>query len=313
MSIDPAMSVDPTDDSLRALEEQINEALIAFCRLSPEAVAQIRESMMLDKLTFPDAAAKLGLVSSREIAETLVWVRDQTGTHSVVETAIKRQAATRNLTERRTGQVKPGPSLILAHDPDNPRSERLRALRTELLLLTEPINQGCVMALVSPCAGEGRSQLCAELGIAFAQLGRKTLLIDADLRHPGQHELFGAPNQWGLAQALSFGEPPQLLGVEGQPYLTLLCTGPPVANPLELISDGRFERLLAEWRRRYDFVIIDTPPITQFADALAIATLAGRVLVISRAQVTAQRDMKEMLRRLGSTRSRVIGAVINQF
>jgi receptor protein-tyrosine kinase len=307
------MSVDPADHPLLGLEEEIREALIAFCRLTPDAVARIDHARRMSGQGFADTAAKLGLVTSHELAETLVWVRDSTGTHSVVETAIRRQSTARALTERHSAQVKPGPMLILAHDPDNPRSERIRALRTELLLLSDAAHQSCVLALVSPCPGEGRSQLCAELAIAFSQLGRRTLLVDADLRHPQQHVLFNAENQWGLAQALSFGEPPRLLGVEGLPFLSLLTAGPSAPNPLELISDGRFQRLLSEWRQRHDFIVIDTPPVTQFADALAVATLAGRVLVVSRGQSTELRSMKEMLRRLGSTQSRIIGAVINTF
>ncbi len=309
------MSVDPDDLSLRALEEQISEALIVHCRLSPEVVERINESMRASHLSFADAAAQLGLVTSREIAETLVWVRGMSAQRSpsIVETAIRRQSRTREVTVHHSGQVRPGRNLILAHEPDNPRSERIRALRTELLLLDDAAGKASVLALVSPCPGEGRSQLCAELAIAFSQLGRRTLLVDADLRHPCQHLLFGAENQWGLAQALAFGDVPPLLGVEGLPFLSLLTAGPPAPNPLELISDGRFERLLSEWQRQFDFILIDTPPITQYSDALALATLSGKVLVISRAAATAHGDMKEMLRRLGSAQSRIVGAVINHF
>ena len=70
------------------------------------------------------------------------------------------------------------------------------------------------LALVSPGHGEGRSLLAAELAIAFSQLRRRTLLIDADLRHPRQHALFGAENVWGLAQVLALGGPPRMLSVE---------------------------------------------------------------------------------------------------
>jgi receptor protein-tyrosine kinase len=97
----------------------------------------------------------------------------------------------------RTGR--PAPQLIMAHSPDDPRAEELRALRTELLLRRAPEDDRAdVIALVSPCSGEGRSLLAAELAISYAQLGRSTLLIDADLRCPQQHALFAVDDRLGL-------------------------------------------------------------------------------------------------------------------
>src|SRR5208337_4209464 len=83
----------------------------------------------------------------------------------LVETAIRKIASDRQLVLVQGQKVKPGPQLILAHDADNPRSEKIRALRTELLLLSEPSNSANTIALISACANEGRSQLAAELAI----------------------------------------------------------------------------------------------------------------------------------------------------
>ncbi len=84
-------------------------------------------------------------------------------------------------------------------------------------------------------------------------------------------------------------------------------------NPLELLSNGLFERLMTDWRNKYQTVVIDTPPITDFADGLAIASMAEQVLVLSRANSTSHHDMREMLRRLAVTQSRIVGSVINSF
>ena len=113
--------------------------------------------------------------------------------------------------------VEPDDRLIMAHDPCDPRCERIRALRTELLLRSEGTDRADIIALVSPCAGEGRSLLAADLAIAFAQTGRPTLLVDADLRRPRQQMLFGTDNRHGLAQAIESGEPPHLRSVFGMP------------------------------------------------------------------------------------------------
>jgi receptor protein-tyrosine kinase len=121
----------------------------------------------------------------------------------------------RGLPVKYVGMVKAGPSLILVHDPDNTYSEQIRALRTELLLLNGASRSGNMMVILSPCQGEGRTQLCAELAIAFSQLGQRTLLVDADLRRPRVHALFDSDNTSGLGQALATGGVPQLLADVG--------------------------------------------------------------------------------------------------
>jgi protein-tyrosine kinase len=125
--------------------------------------------------------------------------------------------------------------------------------------------------------------------------------------------LFGASGREGLVQALQTSSAAQLLMVDGLPHLSLMTAGQTHPNRLEMLSDGRFERLLNDWRRQYEFIVIDTPPVTEYSDAIAIATLAGRVLICSRVAVTQQSAIKEMLRRLESTQSVILGAVLNEF
>lgn len=209
--------------------------------------------------------------------------------------------------------VKPGARLLIAHDPYDQRCETLRGLRTELLLRREAHGEADVIALLSPDFGDGRSQLAAELALAFAQLGRPTLLVDADLRRPSQHLLFNAANQAGLVQAIEREDSPYLHSVEGFCELSLLTAGPPPDNPLELLLNSRFAELLAEWRNRFDFVIVDTPPISRYSDGLAVASLVRRVLTLCRAQRTPYRDNRDMLRRLNAMHAQVVGAVINHF
>jgi receptor protein-tyrosine kinase len=84
-------------------------------------------------------------------------------------------------------------------------------------------------------------------------------------------------------------------------------------NPLELLSDNRFAKIVRGWEHSYTFVVIDTPPISDFSDALAVATLTGRSLVLSRTRHTTYKDLRAMMRRLTITQSRVLGAVLNRF
>jgi protein-tyrosine kinase len=204
-------------------------------------------------------------------------------------------------------------SLTLSKDPYNGHSENIRALRTELLLRRGTSGQAECLALLSPSPGEGRSCLAAELAIAFAQLGQPTLLVDADLRRPSQHILFGADNQQGLSDALSEDTIPHLHPVQGLPQLFVLTAGSTQHNPLELLSDVRFERIVEEWRRTFSFVVLDTSPIDRYSDGLAVARLIGRVLLLSRARHTEYRKTQDLLRRLSATQSQILGAVINRF
>ncbi len=209
--------------------------------------------------------------------------------------------------------VEPDDRLIMAHDPYDPRCEKIRALRTELLLRRESPDRADIVALLSPCAGEGRSMLAAELAIAFAQTGRPTLLVDADLRHPQQHLLFGTDNRQGLSQAIEHDVEPQLLAVNGLARMSVLTAGTVPRNPLELLSSSRFASMIEDWRDSFEFVVIDTAPVMNYSDGLAVASLVGRVLALSRAQHTPYRDMQDMLRRLAATRSQILGAVISHF
>jgi len=224
--------------------------------------------------------------------------------------------------------VKPNARLLALQGSKDSRAERIRTLRTALLLRRETAQQRLadqagaelvidtptgVIALISPGPGEGRTELAAELAMAFAQLGRSALLVDADLRRPQLHLLFNANNGPGLAQALERGIAPHLFAVEGLPQLYLLTAGTTPVNPTELLSHERFAFMMEDWRTRFDFVVIDTAPLKFYADGLAVASLAGSVLVVSRANHTRWQETQDMLRRLSALRSEVVGAVISHF
>jgi receptor protein-tyrosine kinase len=302
-------------DPLENSQVHLHAALISELGLSDVTVEKIYEVMHSMGTTFVDAAGRLGILKPDAIEQALKKIRatrpeEESG---MIETAIRRIASDKRVVLRQGERVSPSSKLILAHDPENPRSERLRALRTELLLLHEATHGANIVAVLSPGSGEGRSQLCAELAISFAQLGRRTLLVDADMRKPQQHVLFGSTNQHGLSQAIGHNERPYYHPVAGLPFMHLLTAGPIPPNPLELLSDGRFTNLLNEWRNNYEFLVLDTPPVAQCADGLAVATMAARALVLSRAQHTTYKSTRALLRRLASTQSRLLGAVINHF
>jgi protein-tyrosine kinase len=309
------MSVEATDGEVVSLVTRLRNALIEMGRLTPEGALRIDEAMRTIGLEFGDAALRLGLLTPEDLAEATQAAKKlpPAATDGIFEGAIHRMSLNRGLPVKYVGKVAPGPSIIMLRDPDNIYSEQIRALRTELLLLNSGSRSGNSIVILSPCRGEGRTQLCAELSIAFSQLGKRTLLVDADLRRPRVHSLFESHNGFGLGQALASGGVPELLGVDILPHLSVLIAGSNIPNPLEVLTNGHFQRQISDWRKKYSMIIIDTPPITEFADGLAIASFAEQVLVVGRVGSTPHKNMKEMLRRMAGTQSRIVGAVINSF
>ena len=309
------MNAEPTAaEALENNETVLRAALIDRCHLSAAAVDRITGAMHNSGQSFSESAVNLAFVTQEDVELAMAWLNDSApeAKAGLVENAIRKLSTQRQVIVRPGESVKPGPQLVVARDSNNPRSEMIRSLRTELLLRNQS-GRANVVCLVSPGPGEGRSQLAAELAIAFAQLGRRTLLVDADLRKPSQHVLFPAGNEAGLGDSLFKASKPRPYRVEGLPQMALLTTGTIPPNPLELISGGRFERLLGEWRNENEFVIMDTPPALAYADASAVATLAGRLLVVTRAKQTSYKDTREMLRKLATTQAQILGAAINHF
>jgi receptor protein-tyrosine kinase len=296
-------------------DEELRESLIVYCRLTAEAVERIEESARASGMSFIEAAAHTGLVTESEAAKAMAWAlanqtRRSTG---VIETALRRHSRSQYPSVRHAGIGRPTSRLTIAHHSEDLHSARIRALRDELLLLNQTDRQVGSLAILSPCASEGRSQLAAELAITFSQLGRSTLLVDADLRRPAQHILFGLESPWGLAQALSFGQSPQLFGVEGLPFLSVLPSGPTPINPSELLSGERLGHLVDRWTSAYEFIVMDTPPASDHGDAVSIAAACRSVVLLSHTQTTPFKQMKELLRRLKLTQARILGAVLSDF
>jgi protein-tyrosine kinase len=298
-----------------AREREAIAMMVERLHLPPDTVVQIQDAMRRTGMGLIEVVLSLKLATPSQVAELANQER-----RPEVENAGLIEAAMRKIALRRSfdmvepqAEAVPGSHLVYAHDAYAARSEKMRALRTELALRFPPSNQGVTMAVISAAHGDGRSQLAAEMAIAFAQFGKPTLLVDADMRTPSQHVLFQCKNDIGLTQAITNDERPYLHSVRDNPHLTLLTSGPKPANPLELLATKRLEMLINGWRQNYAYVIFDTPPVTDYADALTVATLTYRVLLVARAHQTMLKEAKEMLRRLSITQSELLGSVINHF
>jgi len=205
--------------------------------------------------------------------------------------------------------------LIAAWDPFHPTVEELRAVRTQLLMRWfNPEAGRRTLAVTSARAREGRSFIAANLAVVFSQLGQRTLLIDADFRAPRQQSIFNIPDRFGLSSALSGrADLSVALPVSGLTGLSVMPAGPVPPNPLELLSRASFAALLAKAQSEYDTILIDTPPVTEYADAQVIAFRAGDTLLVTRQDHSRMAHTERAVRELSDASARIVGTVMNTY
>ncbi|MFM9965377.1 MAG: polysaccharide biosynthesis tyrosine autokinase [Planctomycetaceae bacterium] len=175
------------------------------------------------------------------------------------------------------------PSLCYFHRPGSVEAEAYRTVRTALFVGLSPRQK--VIQVSSPEPGDGKSTFISNLAIALAQSGKRVLLLDADLRRPTIHRLFHARQDIGTTDVLS-GEIQLLNAVQVCPVanLWLLTAGHSPPNPAETLSSPRFDALLAEARREFDFVLLDTPPLLVVSDPCIVASRTDGLVLVVRTQ-----------------------------
>lgn len=191
--------------------------------------------------------------------------------------------------------------------------EAVRTLRNAILLSDFDRRLHSIM-LTSAVPEEGKSTLAAHLAIAHADHGKRTLLVDGDLRRPSLHAKFGLSPNEGLADVLS-GEIPwqgAVIPIEGKANLSLLPAGLGSHRAADLIGT-RLSALLDEFDKAYDMVILDSPPLLGFAECLQMASAADGVLIVSQAAKTERRSVAEVIAALRRFRANVVGVVLNHY
>jgi capsular exopolysaccharide synthesis family protein len=194
--------------------------------------------------------------------------------------------------------------------------EAVRTIRNTILL-SDFEGRLRSIVLTSAAPGEGKTTIAAHLAIANADRGKRTLLVDGDLRRPSLHTKFRLTPREGLREGLSnvlTGELPWqdvVLPIEGRPNLNLLPAGPGSHRAADLIGP-RLSTLLDEFAKEYDLVFLDSPPLLGFAECLQMATAADGVLIISRAGETRRKAVAEVISVLSRLRANILGVVLNQ-
>jgi receptor protein-tyrosine kinase len=192
--------------------------------------------------------------------------------------------------------------------------EALRAIRSQLMLRWyDKSEQRQVLTVVGSERGEGRSWIAANLAVVFSQLGERTLLIDADLRNPRQHELFKLKNATGLSTLLAGrARDEAIIRITDLTSLYVLSAGPVPPNPLELLSRGNLDEFLSRARSMFDMVIVDTPALSVGEDAAIIATRSGAALAVARSAQTRVANFSDMVQGLMYSGVSVVGSILNE-
>ena len=202
--------------------------------------------------------------------------------------------------------------LVLHADPSSRRSEALRTLRTNLQFV-DVASHPSTIVVTSSITGEGKSSTCANLAVSLAESSRSVCLIEADLRRPRLLEHLGLAGGVGLTDVL-IGRHSVLdmLQPYGQLPLDVLGAGAIPPNPSELLGSTAMTELLADLAARYDFVLLDTPPLLPVTDAAVLTTAADGVILIVGSSLVARDQLTEALDNLAAVNANLLGLVANR-
>jgi chain length determinant protein tyrosine kinase EpsG len=203
--------------------------------------------------------------------------------------------------------------LVTATTPFSSVSETFRSIRSQLIRRAEQDPQRRALAVVSADSGDGKTFFAANLAIAFSQLGRRTLLIDADMRSPRLHKVFGIDNSRGLSSILAGRLSARgLAPIADLPSLFVLPVGVAPPNPLELLESPAFGLLIKELLGKFEHVIIDSPSAMVGADAGVIAARSGSFISVARMGQTCMASMIELVSSLRDATTQSLGFVLNE-
>jgi len=277
----------------RGSDSSIGGLLLESGKITPENAERVLRMQKELGIRFGEAAQRLGLITEGDIQQVLArqfdypYLQAGEGTYS--------------------------PKLLAAYQPFSNQVEQLRAIRSQLMLRWFARgHKGLVIIGVD--SGEGTSLFAANLAVVFSQLGEQTLLVDSNLRKPSQHEIFDLKSRQGLSDILAGRADTDVVAkVDAFVDLSVLVAGTLPPNPQELLSRSSFAALTPRLDQHFDVVLYDVAPFSVGADALAIASRVGGVLVVARKNHTRIEDINLLREQMRHSGAEVIGSVLVDF
>ncbi|MES2090190.1 MAG: polysaccharide biosynthesis tyrosine autokinase [Pseudomonadota bacterium] len=274
-------------------DQSIGDILRAANNLSAEQVQSILDHQKKANVRFGEAAVALGILKREEV----IWALAQQFHYPYAQ----------------GDTIKLSDTVVAAKSPFSDQAEFFRDIRSQLIM--NVFTSGAIsnsVAVTSADIGDGKSFFAANLAVVFAQLGARTLLIDADMRTPVQHTLFGVDNSTGLSSILSGrAEPNVIRPVASLPSLYLLPVGVTPPNPIELVERPVFGLLIKELASKFEYVVIDTPAASHGSDGLIVASRCGATVALARCNQTRNQALQKLVGRLSKSPTKFAGVIVN--
>ncbi len=281
-------------DDAEVHDRSIGDIIAELRNLSAEQVEKVLEHQRATGVRFGEAAVALGFASKEDVLFAL--------------------AQQFHYPYAPEEERKLSPELVALNEPFSPRAEYFRALRSQLMMrLFQEGEPRRAVAIISPDAGDGKTYCACNLAVALAQLGGRTLLVDADMRGPRVHEMFRLQNRTGLSGILSGrADKGVIQQVPSVPSLFILPVGTTPPNPLELVERPAFGLLMRELAAKFDHVVVDTPAGVYGADAAVVAARCGSALVIARKDASRVAMLQELVASFEGSHVKLAGVVVNE-
>lgn len=271
----------------------IGRLLLEQGKITPQDTDRILRKQKEEGIKFGDAAKKLGLITEDDVQQVLSQQFDYAYL-----------PANANYSQ----------DLIAAYQPFSSQVEGFRALRSQLIFRW--LNEGFkAISVIGANPAEGASYTVANLAVVFSQLGRKTLVIDGNMRTPRQHKIFNLKHSFGLSDILAerSSGAEALFRVPDLPNLTVLGAGTVPPNPQELIGRPTFTQLIKYAGSIFDVILVDTPALKLGSDAQMLASFTGGAVLVSKLNETPFADLSHLKSQIQGAGANVIGAVVNNF
>jgi protein-tyrosine kinase len=276
-------------------DRAIGQIIRDLRHLTPEQVERIVAYQREHEIRFGEAAIALGFASTDDVLFAL--------------------AQQFHYPYAPEEQRKLSPELVMLNQPFSLQAEAIRGIRSQVMVrVFDDREPRRALAVISPDSHDGKTYFSANLAVSLAQLGGRTLVVDADMRGPRLHEVFALDNRTGLSGILSGrAEEKVIQKAPGMDNLFVLPVGTIPPNPVELVERPAFGLLMRELTAKFNHVVVDTPAAMYGTDAAVIAARCGAALVIARKNATRVGALQDLLVSLGVDPARLAGVVMNEF
>ena len=204
-------------------------------------------------------------------------------------------------------------SIISYNDPKSVISEQYRAIRTNIEYSNVDQNTKTIL-VTSSDKNEGKTTTVSNLAVSFANLNKKILLIDCDLRNPSIHKMFRLNNIYGLTDILAKDRAADKCIQETElENLYVLTAGAIPPNPAEILSSEKMKNLIEDLKNIYDYIFIDTPPIGLVTDAGVLSSFTDGVVLVVKSESIEKKYLEETKKKLDAVDARILGAILNSY